>query len=96
MRAVTLNVQALYNVEGEDALWKELHGWSLEDGRLGLGAVLLSDKEICRVCGKKLSAKPSRAVNVVVYHVVKGTFMGCRIPKVCSKRLCSFPREVIA
>ena len=33
-------------MDGEDALWRELHGSSVEEGRLALGTMLLLDKEV--------------------------------------------------
>ena len=44
--ALTRNVQSLYSMDGEDALWRELHGSSVEEGMLALGSMLLFDKEV--------------------------------------------------
>ena len=91
--ALTSNVRCLYNVDEEETLWRELHVSSIEGGKLALGAVLISGKVFCRLCKRKLSAKPTRSVNVIIYHEKKGTFMGCRIPKVCSNRQCNFTQH---
>ncbi|XP_068684800.1 uncharacterized protein [Montipora foliosa] len=87
------NVQLLYNLEEDVSLWKELHDTSLEEGKLAFGVVLISEKVVCRLCGRKLTAKVITVVNVIIYHDIKGTFMGCRIPKMCSNRLCNLTQH---
>ena len=87
--ALSSNLVSLYNLTGNEDLWKEVHDASLTEGMFGFGVVLLSEKGSCRLCSKQLTAKTSRVVNVVVYHETKGSFMGCRIPKVCSNRSCN-------
>ena len=91
--ALTENVQSLYNLEEDVSLWKELHDTSLEEGKLAFGVVLISEKAVCRLCGRKLIAKVIRPVNVIVYHDTKGTFMGCCIPKICSNRMCNLTQH---
>lgn len=91
--ALTSNVSSLYNLKCETDLWKELHHASLEQGKCGLGAVLLSKKTKCRLCGKDLKVKPSRVVNVIIYHETRGTFLGCRLPKLCSSCSCNLTQH---
>lgn len=86
--ALSSNLVSLYNLTGSEDLWKELHDASIKEGMYGLGVILISKKSTCRLCGKQLTAKTSRVVNVMVYHKTRGSFMGCRIPKVCSNRSC--------
>jgi hypothetical protein len=54
------------------------------DKGLPIGALLLSDQDKCNECGKNLVLdeewKP-----VVVYHVTRGTFLGCRLTKRCNR-----------
>lgn len=88
LTAMTGNLLSFYGVKNEETLWTELHGSSLKEGKYGLGVVLISEKESCRLCGKVLAAKFAKAVNVVVYHEGRGTFMGCRVPKVCCNKSC--------
>lgn len=87
--ALTSNVTSLYSLKNEEDLWREIHDASLKEGKYGLGAVLVSEKNVCRLCGKELRVKASRIVNVVIYHETRGTFLGCRIPKLCSGRSCN-------
>ena len=87
--ALSANLSSLFNLDEEEKLWKELHSSSLKDGKNGLGVVLVSKKDSCQSCNKKLSVKASRICNVVVYHESRGTFLGCRIGKVCSNRACN-------
>lgn len=86
--ALSSNLVSLYNLTGKEDMWKDVHDASLEEGKFGLGVVLMSMKTNCRICNKELRAKTSRVVNVIVYHELRGSFMGCRIPKVCSNRSC--------
>ncbi|CAH3186566.1 unnamed protein product [Porites evermanni] len=88
LTAMTGNLLSFYGVKNEETLWTELHGSSLKEGKYGLGVVLISEKESCRLCGKVLAVKFAKAVNVVVYHEGRGTFMGCRVPKVCCNKSC--------
>lgn len=86
--ALSSNLVSLYNLTGKEDMWKDVHDASLEEGKFGLGVVLMSMKTNCRICNKELRAKTSRVVNVIVYHELRGSFMGCCIPKVCSNRSC--------
>ena len=86
--ALSSNLVSLYNLTGKDDMWNDVHDASLEEGKFGLGVVLISMKTTCRLCSKELRPKTSRVVNVIVYHESRGSFMGCRIPKVCSNRSC--------
>ena len=88
LTAMTGNLLSFYIAKNEETLWTELHGSSLKDGKYGLGVVLISKKESCRLCGNVLVAKFTKAVNVIVYHEAHGTFMGCRVPKVCRNKCC--------
>jgi len=88
LTAMTGNLLSFYIAKNEETLWTELHGSSLKDGKYGLGVVLISKKESCRLCGNVLVAKFTKAVNVIVYHEAHGTFMGCRVPKVCRNKYC--------
>ena len=49
--ALGSNVQSLYNINGADTLWRELHGSYVQQGQLALAMVLLLDKSVLRVCG---------------------------------------------
>ena len=84
--AFTSNLGHLYEdaLKSEHTLWQELHETSIEEGKQGLGVVLVSKKTMCRLCGHKLCVKKSRVSNVIVYHEEKGTFTGCRLPKMSS------------
>ena len=50
-----------------------------------MGAVLITKREVCRLCKKVLSVDPNSHV-VVVYHEQRGTYLATRIPKSC--RVC--------
>ena len=88
LTAMTGNLLSFYIAKNEETLWAELHGSSLKDGKYGLGVVLISEKESRHSCGNVLVAKFTKAVNVIVYHKACGTFMGCRVPKVCHNKYC--------
>lgn len=77
----------------EEELWQELHEFSIEQNEHGLGAVLVSEKTHCRLCGKVLHVKSSRISEVLVYDDVKGTFIASKIPKVCCNRKCQLTQH---
>ena len=54
--ALTSNVTSLYHLKSEENLWKELHNVSLEEGKCGLGAVLLCSGYMVLKCstGKQI------------------------------------------
>ena len=47
--ALASNVQSLYNINGADTLWRELHGSYVQQGKLALAMVLLLHKSVLRV-----------------------------------------------
>ena len=47
--ALASNVQSLYNINGADTLWRELHGSYVQQGELALAMVLLLHKSVLRV-----------------------------------------------
>ena len=64
-------------------LFRDLHQFSLKCG-MPMGSVLMSDRDSCRKCGKKLFVEP-KSHPVVVYHNDLGTYLGSRITKVCRR-----------
>ncbi len=48
------------------------------------GAVLVSERENCRLCDRKLATLPN-GKEVVIYHLTRGTYLGTRFTKQCRK-----------
>ena len=63
--------------------FSHFHDFSLKQG-LPLGRLLLSARETCRFCNKKLSILSEHHV-VVIYHMTQGTMLGSRFVKRCHK-----------
>ena len=63
-------------------LFKTFHAFSMENG-VPAAAVLMSPRTECRKCKKSLridqNSKP-----IFVYHLTRGTYLGCRISRKCS------------
>ncbi|CAB3990482.1 Hypothetical predicted protein, partial [Paramuricea clavata] len=64
-------------------LFRTFHDFSLETG-IPAAAVLMSQRKECRRCGKPLQIDQNWK-SIVVYHLTRGTYLGCRISKKCSK-----------
>lgn len=63
--------------------FSEFGKYCLDKG-VPLGSVFVSDRVNCRECGKKLLLDEAWKA-VLVYHVTRGTYLGCRLTKRCSK-----------
>ena len=63
-------------------LFRSFHDFSLENG-VPAAAVLMSERTECRRCGKSLHIDQNWKP-IVVYHLTRGTYLGCRISKSCS------------
>ena len=66
-----------------ESRFKEFNGFCVREG-LPYGAVFVSDRVSCRFCGGKLSVCEV-GKDVVVYHLTRGTYLGSRFTKKCSK-----------
>ena len=55
----------------------------MEEG-IPVGAILISNRENCRQCERKLLLDTSWKT-VVIYHLTRGTYLGCRLTKKCNK-----------
>ncbi|KXJ06830.1 uncharacterized protein LOC114576501 [Exaiptasia diaphana] len=57
-----------------------------------LGAVLISNNNICRFCGSQLRVKnrAKQVAKVVIYDEQKGTFLASHYTKFCTKESCKF------
>lgn len=63
--------------------FREFHDYTLLCGQ-PMATVLLSSKENCKNCHKNLSLDP-KPHPVVVYSLHRGTYLGCRLSKLCRK-----------
>jgi hypothetical protein len=64
-------------------LFRTFHDFSLETG-IPAAAVLMSQRKECRRCGKPLQIDQNWK-SIVVYHLTRGTYLGCHLSKKCSK-----------
>lgn len=54
-----------------------------------LGIILLSEREICVLCGSKLLVRSDKHSSIVIYDDSMGTIPATHFHKYCSKRSCS-------
>lgn len=54
-----------------------------------LGIILLSEREICVLCGSKLLVRSDKHSSIVIYDDTLGTVPAAHFHKYCSKRSCS-------
>ena len=63
--------------------FREFHDYTLMCSQ-PMATVLLSPQETCKNCHKQLSLDP-KPHPIVIYSLNKGTYLGCRMTKVCRK-----------
>ena len=68
-----------FSIEGEFATFNSF----CNNNGYALGAVLIPDRKVCRNCGKILKVNDPHTV--VIYHIYRGSFLGTRISKTCSR-----------
>ena len=57
-------------------------------GNKPLGLILLSNKEVCALCGSKLLVRSDKPSTVIAYDNNLGTIPATHFHKYCSKRAC--------
>ena len=66
---------------------KQFHDFTLECGH-PIASLLVSQHQSCRKCGQALVLEKKRHV-VVIYHSVRGSYLGSRMTKQISPSLCA-------
>ena len=64
-------------------LFEEFHNHTLDRGQ-PMATVFVTDRSNCRKCEKSLILEKD-SHPVVIYHASRGTYMGCRLSKICRK-----------
>ena len=76
-----------YLANGFKDLFKDFHDFTLSCGS-PMGTILMSNRSTCRNCKRCLSIESKQHV-VVFYHINLGSYVGCRVTKVCRKcKIC--------
>ncbi|CAB4016880.1 Hypothetical predicted protein [Paramuricea clavata] len=63
--------------------FKEFHDFTLSCGS-PMGTILVSSRTICHKCERPLSVEQKKNM-VVFYHINLGSYVSCRLTKVCRK-----------
>ena len=69
--------------ESSTELFKKFRDFTVECGQ-PVASVLVSERQSCRKCGQVLTLEKKRHV-VVFYHSEYGSYLGCRLTKLCRK-----------
>ena len=79
------NIDFLYPsiLKSQSTRFKEFNAFCMAKG-FPYGAVFVTHRECCCFCGGKLSVCED-GKDVVVYHLTRGTYLGCRFTKKCTK-----------
>ena len=77
------NLDFLYpDIFKRSGQFKQLNDFCVEQG-IPFSAVLVSNRQLCRFCNRQLTVS-KRHKGVIVYHLMRVTFLGCRFTKQCA------------
>ena len=90
-RALSENIQTLNSsaFDTDEKLFKELLQLELPTTK-PLGIPLISDNNVCFLCGSNLLVRKDRPARMIVYDMSRGTLPASHFHKYCSRRMCSF------
>ena len=70
-------------LKSDREFFRDFHDFTLNCGKT-IATVLSSSRDLCRKCGRKLVFE-KKAIPVIIYSNHRGTYLGSRLTKLCSK-----------